>query len=79
MDISPNSLSQSLRVALIQIETTMDTLKEEAEGMGVEIHEIRHRDGSYPVHALLLAKSNCLLALSNLQTPAKTNRPSPRR
>lgn len=62
-------LKQEIRYTLAAIERQADLLVDQANRSSTEVkpEELRDANGNYLITPLLVAKSNCLLALSNLE------------
>lgn len=77
LPINTTSLLNELRSTLARINMQIEAAEEDfksAQAKGVflpdvTIYQLKNNDGSHILTSLLQAKSNCLLAISNLQRP----------
>lgn len=71
MDISPRALRVEVAATLRSIEATIETVKAAAEELGIEPEKLQYSDGTWPLIPLLLAKSQCLATLTQLNEQGK--------
>lgn len=79
LPVNPSSLTNELRTTLSQINLQIDAVHadfQQAKERGiylpdVTIYQLKNRDGTHILAPLLLAKSQCLQAIANLQAPVK--------
>ena len=77
LPVNTQSLMSELRKTLAQVDKQIDTVKAEFEAdkaagrylPEATVYNIKTKDGHHILVPLLCAKSDCLLAISNLQRP----------
>lgn len=77
MDVSPNTLRKETVATLRSIEAVIDSVKASAAQLGIEPEKLQYHDGTWPMIPLLLAKSQCIATLTQLNEQGQP-RPRPR-
>lgn len=66
MNVSPNELRKETVAVLGQINDQIRAVQETAAGRGIPAAKFRDENGNWPMVSLLLAKSQCLTTLTQL-------------
>lgn len=79
MDVSPNALRKETVAVLNQVDAQIKEVQADAAILMRRPEQIRDQNGNWPMIQLLLAKSQCLATLTELNEQGKPARGGPRR
>lgn len=79
MDVSPNALRKQTLDVLKQVNDQIREVESLADQRSIHPAQVRDQNGSWPMIPLLLAKSQCLATLTELNEQGKPARGGSRR